>query len=207
MKEKFQQYIIALESMENLFANFDLELIIEVLRDFKVIKKVSKDSNIEKILKTVNKHKEKGTFNNLDDYITKLDEVKKFFEHINEWEDTIKELYEAWSRDHLTGAYNERRYDFDIKKRERQENDDSIPLDEKKDITLMYIDIDNFKVYNDAHCHDDANFILKYIAEVSENSIKHADGTYRWQNQQNIKFKDSVYRFWGDEFGVTFIDA
>ena len=69
-------------------------------------------------------------------------------------------LNDLAERDGLTGLYNRRRYDRDVEKLWRQSRRDQSQL------TLLLVDIDHFKAYNDLYGHQAGDDALKRVAEV-----------------------------------------
>lgn len=57
----------------------------------------------------------------------------------------------------------------------------------KKKLTMVYIDLDNFKIINDTSGHQEGNRILKEIAAVMKN---------------NLRITDLIGRLGGDEFAI-----
>ena len=56
-----------------------------------------------------------------------------------------------------------------------------------KDIALLFLDIDNFKAYNDTYGHEFGDLVLKFFADTLRN---------------NLRSQDIVARLAGDEFTV-----
>lgn len=97
-------------------------------------------------------------------------------------------LYLSAVTDHLTGIYN--REGFFQKINTLQEE---ISRGERKaDLGLMFIDLDNFKHYNDTFGHDIGDLILKQMAEIF---------------QRISKGRGFVCRYGGDEFVIVFDTA
>ncbi len=69
-------------------------------------------------------------------------------------------LNDLAERDGLTGLYNRRRYDRDVEKLWRQSRRDQSRL------TLLLVDIDHFKAFNDLYGHQAGDEALKRVAEV-----------------------------------------
>ncbi|MCX7705186.1 MAG: sensor domain-containing diguanylate cyclase [bacterium] len=84
-------------------------------------------------------------------------------------------------KDHLTGCYNRRNLYHDLKKR----------IEEcrryKKVFSVIMIDFDNFKKYNDRFGHSRGDALLKSICGKLRKILRKAD---------------SIYRYGGDEFVV-----
>jgi len=93
----------------------------------------------------------------------------------------IKNLIDISNKDFLTNLYN-RRYFYDKGNKIYQSNDN---------IALCVIDIDKFKNINDTYGHLAGDFVIKELANILK---------------KNVKGKDLVARFGGDEFCVMFQD-
>lgn len=106
--------------------------------------------------------------------LNRLDAYEKIYE-------MNKKLYESAVTDQLTGIYNRKGFYqnvnamLDKMKRGRQE----------AKLGLMFIDLDNFKGYNDTFGHDVGDLILKSMADI----FVKVSGEY-----------GTVYRYGGDEF-------
>lgn len=117
--------------------------------------------------------------------------------HINEFEAKIKrivreremraELRRLSCCDALTGLYNRRYLDDNLRQEARRASR------QHYDLYLLLIDIDNFKVYNDKHGHQQGDRLLKELAKIISRSIRDK--------------VDAGYRYGGDEFAVTILHA
>jgi diguanylate cyclase (GGDEF)-like protein len=94
-----------------------------------------------------------------------------------------KVLSQLAERDGLTGLYNRRSYDQHLERLWRQSRR------EHSQLTLMLIDIDNFKDYNDLYGHQAGDDALKKVAEVIR--------------QAAHRPLDIVARFGGEEFALV----
>lgn len=81
--------------------------------------------------------------------------------------------------DALTGAYN-RRYLYNFAEQYLK-----IVKRENKDLSLLLLDLDDFKIINDTFGHEMGDHVIKELVSISKNSIR-----------QN----DLIVRFGGDEF-------
>jgi diguanylate cyclase (GGDEF)-like protein len=90
----------------------------------------------------------------------------------------------AWT-DELTGAGNRRAFERVI--------DATIAeaRGERRPVSIMYFDIDNFKLYNDRFGHDAGDEVLREVVELLRAVIRRGD---------------HVFRVGGDEFVVIFAD-
>ena len=84
-------------------------------------------------------------------------------------------------KDPLTGVYNRRKFDRDI------ELVISMSERTKKGTSLLILDIDLFKQYNDKYGHQQGDRVLMQLSETIEKSLRHYDSIH-------------VYRYGGEEF-------
>jgi two-component system cell cycle response regulator len=107
-----------------------------------------------------------------------LEKKKRLDELRSHYEEALNSAVVDW----LTGLYNhgyfKRFLDLEIKKSLRQ----------RYPVTLIMIDIDNFKAMNDAHGHPTGDIILQELAQVVRRSVREVD---------------LVARYGGDEFAVV----
>ena len=118
----------------------------------------------------------------LNELILRINRVIKERKLLEERDKMIKELKQLTIEDPLTRLYNSRYFfeqlDIEIKRAERYSHP----------ISLMFIDIDNFKGINDTYGHMLGDKILSLIAQ----KIKIC-----------LRSNDTAYRFAGDEFTVV----
>jgi diguanylate cyclase (GGDEF)-like protein/PAS domain S-box-containing protein len=95
-------------------------------------------------------------------------------------------LRELALRDSLTGLYN-RRYMEDALNREIHRAERS-----KKPVSVIMIDIDHFKHFNDKHGHDAGDFVLSAVARAI---------------MKNIRPSDMACRYGGEELAVVLPEA
>ncbi|NQU13966.1 MAG: diguanylate cyclase [Desulfobacteraceae bacterium] len=100
---------------------------------------------------------------------------------------TRQELSKLSITDSLTGLYNRRhfydRLNDEIARAQRLEHK----------LSLMLLDLDNFKQYNDTRGHLAGDDLLERVGDIIKSNIR-----------QGV---DSGYRYGGDEFGVILVDA
>lgn len=111
----------------------------------------------------------------------------------------LERLYEGNTTDPLTRAYNRRKLDEDLEiqiaRVESSYNVQSkhrvVDTDDgrKRDLSLVYLDIDHFKQINDLYGHAEGDRVLKEVVRVIKEQLREYD-------QQN------VYRVGGEEFVV-----
>ncbi|HTW81277.1 MAG TPA: sensor domain-containing diguanylate cyclase [Terracidiphilus sp.] len=84
--------------------------------------------------------------------------------------------------DGLTGIFNRRAFDDTIKREWKRAVRTRSPL------SLLLLDVDNFKLYNDTYGHQQGDDCLRSIAETLSHTVKRAE--------------DMVSRYGGEEFAV-----
>lgn len=95
--------------------------------------------------------------------------------------DHIKKLEGLANEDGLTGVYNHRYFQDALKTKIEMSNRLSQP------ISMIFIDIDYFKHYNDLYGHQKGDEVLKSIGKIL---------------RENIRKEDIVARYGGEEFAV-----
>lgn len=83
--------------------------------------------------------------------------------------------------DELTALPNRRVFEQELRRRRAQWERQKMPL------SLIMLDVDHFKRFNDYHGHQTGDIVLKSVAEVLE---------------QTIRDMDIVCRYGGEEFGI-----
>ncbi len=92
-----------------------------------------------------------------------------------------KQIKELSVIDELTGVFNRRKFDIDL----RDALNEAIRY--IKSLSLLMIDIDHFKRYNDLHGHQMGDIVLKKIGRVFI---------------ENKRLTDRIYRYGGEEFSI-----
>jgi diguanylate cyclase (GGDEF)-like protein/putative nucleotidyltransferase with HDIG domain len=93
----------------------------------------------------------------------------------------INELQLYVNLDGLTGVYNHRYFHEQLKINCEESNNNNQPL------SLIMMDIDYFKIYNDIHGHQQGDNALKQVATIIKEQLRSAD---------------IVCRYGGDEFAI-----
>lgn len=99
-----------------------------------------------------------------------------------ELEKTNNKLHELASTDMLTGLYNRHQFQRDL-----QTTIELVNAGDEQNFSLLFIDLDNFKYYNDTFSHETGDFLLQEVAEIL---------------QRNVRDNDIVGRYGGDEFVI-----
>jgi diguanylate cyclase (GGDEF)-like protein/PAS domain S-box-containing protein len=104
---------------------------------------------------------------------------------VTEKREVSKRLADAAQRDELTGLYNKRSFKTRFENAIAHASDGRVTA-----LSLMLLDLDNFKRCNDTHGHQAGDAVLKLVGKAIDASIRHAGG-------------DVGFRFGGDEFAVV----
>lgn len=100
-------------------------------------------------------------------------------------EDQLRESEKKYRKlsitDSLTGLYNSRHFFKQLANEVVRANRYGVPL------SLILLDVDNFKKYNDRHGHPAGDQVLKRLADVL---------------RRNMRSTDSGYRYGGEEFTI-----
>ncbi|PLY04675.1 MAG: hypothetical protein C0625_15905 [Arcobacter sp.] len=113
-----------------------------------------------------------ATLDYLQNIIKTLDEPKIIEE------DKSDVLLESSTIDELTTLYLRDIFDITVKKRVDESNRTKSPL------SLIMMDIDDFKIINDTYGHQRGDFVLKEIGEVINLSIREMDMAARYGGEE-----------------------
>lgn len=101
--------------------------------------------------------------------------------------ETISRLNEKLIKDELTGVYNRRYIN------QRLSKDIHYAMENGNKLSIIMMDIDNFKDINDSHGHMAGDLVLKNLGKIIQSKIRN---NYDW-----------VARFGGDEFIIILKNA
>jgi len=91
-----------------------------------------------------------------------------------------KEFREMAIRDGLTGLFNHRY----AKERLVEEFDRAIRFG--RDLTVLFMDLDHFKFFNDTHGHQAGDEILQILAGLMMKSVRESDTLARWGGEEFV---------------------
>lgn len=119
----------------------------------------------------------KGFETGADDYVCKPYESDRLLARISrglkESEVRMKSL-----RDPLTQLYNRRMFEvFYIQELARNKR-------YKRDLSLLFIDIDHFKIVNDTYGHNAGDMVLQTISELLNSECRGTDMAVRWGGEE-----------------------
>lgn len=108
-------------------------------------------------------------------------EVNKAQDHISQLEIKLLELDKKIHEDHLTGVFNRRGFDSALKHELSKIQRNNEPL------SLVLLDLDNFKLFNDTYGHGAGDDALIFLVNIVK---------------ETIRPHDSIARYGGEEFAL-----
>jgi len=99
-----------------------------------------------------------------------------------------EELRNIAIRDYLTGLYNHR-YFYEKLEEEKGRNERY-----KEFFSLLYLDIDDFKLYNDTYGHIEGDKILKTLGKVLRRCLRKVDSAYRYGGDEFVVLLPHTYK-------------
>jgi diguanylate cyclase len=100
---------------------------------------------------------------------------------VSQLKDEVEAMRLEATTDALTGLANRKRFDARL----REESEEA--KDSKEPLSLLMLDLDHFKRFNDNHGHLIGDHVLRLLSEVM---------------QQSVKGRDIAARFGGEEFAI-----
>lgn len=99
---------------------------------------------------------------------------------VEQLEDCLKAAREESSRDSLTGLCNRRQFDIMLDEAILAAGNENTPL------SILLIDIDSFKPFNDEHGHVAGDSALRYVASCLKSNIKDQDTAARYGGEEFV---------------------
>jgi diguanylate cyclase (GGDEF)-like protein len=97
-----------------------------------------------------------------------------------ELDDLNKEFREMAIRDGLTGLFNHRY----AQERLNEEFDRSLRFG--RELSVLFMDLDHFKFFNDAHGHQAGDEILRILARLMNEAVRESDILARWGGEEFV---------------------
>jgi len=121
-----------------------------------------------------------GYIGSTRDIVGKKEYEYKLDKYIQELQKTNAELKKTASTDVLTGAYNRRQFENDLNQIMNNK--------EKHDIkfSLIFFDIDRFKIVNDLYGHKKGDLVLQHISGLVLKNIRTTDRLFRWGGEEFV---------------------
>ena len=92
----------------------------------------------------------------------------------------INSLEEKASRDVLTNLFNRGKFDDVLSKEIELSKTTLAPL------SIIFLDIDHFKVVNDTHGHDAGDYVLIELAKILGSNVRKSDFVARWGGEEFV---------------------
>ncbi|HUN54641.1 MAG TPA: diguanylate cyclase [Smithella sp.] len=125
---------------------------------------------------SVSKHL--GADENTDEIIVNLRDItdrKRSEEHLRESEQKYLELSII---DDLTQLYNSRHFNAQLEKEIERSNRYQQPL------TILLLDLDDFKLFNDTYGHVEGDYVLSRVGVVIKRCLRETDSAYRYGGEE-----------------------
>jgi diguanylate cyclase len=112
-----------------------------------------------------------GTMFGMISYFILVNITHKYYEV----EKDNKSLRRYINIDQLTGLFNRRAFNQDIKKMEKEIS-----------YSLVFIDVDNFREFNNEYGHDSGDAVLQIVSETIKKGIRQNDRAYRYGGEEIV---------------------
>ena len=104
--------------------------------------------------------------------------LKSSADEIQRLKDDVENLRHEAMTDALTGVANRKLFDEEIRMSLAESMDRKTPL------TLLMIDIDHFKAFNDTHGHQVGDQVLRFVARILKSCVRGEDLTARYGGEE-----------------------
>jgi len=128
------------------------------------------------ILESVSKHL--VTDNNIDEIIVNLRDITDRKRSEESLEESKQRYLELSIIDDLTRLYNSRHFYAQLEKEIERSNRYEQPL------TILMLDIDDFKMFNDTYGHVEGDHVLSRLGEVIKRCLRETDSAYRYGGEE-----------------------
>jgi GGDEF domain-containing protein len=134
-----------------------------------------------------------GTVREMGDF------VRQMQLRISDLEEKVAELGTQVDQDYLIpNIYNRVRFEKDLEEAVTKASNG------QKAFSLIMIDVDHFKQYNDTQGHPKGDKLLRTLARSITSCLRRGDSLYRCDGEEHHEEsqKDSLYRYGGEEFAI-----
>lgn len=102
------------------------------------------------------------------------------FDDITDSLHEISSLKEKASKDALTGLFNKGKFNDVISK------EIALAQTTLTSLSIIFLDIDHFKVVNDTYGHDAGDYVLKELAKILNSTVRKGDFVGRWGGEEFV---------------------
>lgn len=106
--------------------------------------------------------------------------------HLLTYRERYEELLARSGRDSLTGTLDRGRFDVDGPAIL------AAAVSRNKPVSLLVIDIDHFKTINDTYGHKTGDIVLRRIADILHQSVRHEDRLFRYGGEEFVVLCDGL---------------
>ena len=149
-----------------------------------VVEVICKDGKEKWVEVSANSIFEEGRFmgyiGTTRDISEKIEYERQLNKYINDLKIMNKKLEIMATVDTLTGAYNRRKFDDDLDFIIEKKKNNSLSF------SLIFFDIDNFKIINDCFGHKIGDCILQRISKLVMENVRTTDRLFRWGGEEFI---------------------
>ena len=135
---------------------------------------LDKDGKEIPVIKTVGKVEKDGKTYILESFVN-IQDLKKTEDALRQSEEKYRELSIT---DDLTRLFNSRHFHAQLKSEVRRASRYSHPL------SLLLMDVDNFKRYNDTYGHPEGDVVLSGLGKVIRRALRDTDSGYRYGGEE-----------------------
>lgn len=111
--------------------------------------------------------------------IKDITELRKYQKNLEEANARLEELTITDSK---TGLFNDRYFKETLMREHERSKRDGTPY------SLIFMDVDNFKTYNDTNGHEEGDVLLKQLADLLKNSVRGLDVPARYGGEEFVVF-------------------
>lgn len=119
------------------------------------------------------------------------DEIKKIKSELHKKSLEIKRLKNLVVKDELTGLYNRRGFKEEVEKffkdvlfiKQNPSLRKHVFIDE---LSVLFLDIDNFKKVNDTYGHKTGDNVLKFVSSIISQKVRILDRVGRWGGEEIV---------------------
>lgn len=123
--------------------------------------------------------------------IAMSEEIQKLKQEIYKRDIQIRELQKLATKDPLTGLYNRRGFEEEVKRIIKDVNYARENLETRRhfyvdSVSILFFDIDNFKKLNDVYGHKIGDQVLQRVAQIINGKIRNVDFVARWGGEEVV---------------------
>ena len=116
-----------------------------------------------------------------DSFVANMRDISERIEAERKLAEAAAEMVELAATDQLTGVANRRRFNQELEREWRRTAREDLPL------SLLLLDVDFFKIYNDTYGHQGGDDVLKAVAATIKGALRRpSDVVARWGGEEFV---------------------